>query len=251
LPLHSVRITRPFMMSKHEVTVGQFREFVLAEGYITEAERHEHGGYGFNSKSNRFDRATRFNWKNPGWPQTDDHPVVNVSWNDAFEFCWWLSKKEGRAYRLPTEAEWEYACRSGTDTWYSTGDSAEGLASAANLGNEQFRRKVRPNYNSIALASNEEGQSFTVAVGQFEPNGFGLCDMHGNVFEWCSDWYDRAYYSESPVKDPAGPSTGRIRAIRGGGFYSSPFYCRSAYRNGLAPETTVPYLGFRVVRVDE
>jgi formylglycine-generating enzyme required for sulfatase activity len=251
LPLHAVRIARPFMMSKHEVTVGQFREFVLAEGYITEAERHERGGYGFDTESNRFERSSRFSWKNPGWRQTVDHPVVNVSWHDAVEFCRWLSKVEGRTYRLPTEAEWEYACRAGTETWYSTGDSADGLAASANLGDEQFRRAVRPNYHSISLASFEDGQSFTVPVGQFEPNGFGLCDMHGNVFEWCSDRYSPAYYAESPPDDPAGPSTGRTRAIRGGGFYSSPFYCRSAYRNGLAPETAVPYLGFRVVIADE
>jgi len=251
LPLHAVRITRPFYMSKHEVTVANFRQFVEAEGYITEAERRDEGGFGFNAATSRFERSTRFNWKNPGWHQTKDHAAVNVSWNDAVEFCRWLSRKERRTYRLPTEAQWEYACRAGTETWYSTGDSDEGLAAAANLGDEQFRRAVRPKYQPITLTSHQEGQPFTVPVGQFEPNAFGVCDMHGNVFEWCSDWYEPGYYEQSPPADPAGPSTGTKRVIRGGGFYSAPFYCRSAYRNGLAPDTAVPYLGFRVVLEDE
>src|SRR5262249_21996532 len=111
-PVREVTISRPFYLGACEVTVGEFRAFVLAEGYQTDAERTGEGGYGYNEQSERVEGpAPRFTWRNVGWEQSDRHPVVNVTYNDALAFCRWLGQQEGKRYRLPTEAEWEYACR--------------------------------------------------------------------------------------------------------------------------------------------
>jgi formylglycine-generating enzyme required for sulfatase activity len=246
-PPHPVRITKPFFMGNCEVTVGQFKQFVDETGYATEAERGGGGAYAFNSNTHEFEWGKNVDWRNPGWTQTLDHPVVNVSWNDAMAFCKWLSEKEARNYRLPTEAEWEYACRAGTQTRYSTGDTIEDLASAANLGDESFRQTIRPGYSRVVLVAGQEGPAFTTAVGKFVPNSLGLHDMHGNVFEWCKDFYAANYYQESPLLDPTGPATGTKQVIRGGSFFNSPFYSRSSFRNGFPSTARVPYLGFRVV----
>jgi formylglycine-generating enzyme required for sulfatase activity len=247
LPCHPVRITRPFLMGRHEVTIGEFRQFVEETGYKTEAERDGQGGFAFNPDTREFDWGATNNWQNVGWSQTSEHPVVSVSWNDAVAFCRWLSKKEGRTYRLPTEAEWEYACRAGSDTRYSAGDTVEELATAANLGDESFRRIVRPGYAKVVQAAGQDGPAFTTPAGKFIANAFGLHDMHGNVFEWCADWYGSDYYLSSPADDPPGPDSGTKRVIRGGSFFNAPFYSRSSFRNGFPPSTRVPYLGFRVV----
>ena len=113
---HEVEITKPFHMGVYTVTVGQFRQFVKDAGYKTEAEKDGAGGWGYNAARKAFDSDQKYNWQNVGWEQTDDHPVVNVTWNDAVAFCDWMSKKEDKQYRLPTEAEWEYSCRAGTTT---------------------------------------------------------------------------------------------------------------------------------------
>jgi formylglycine-generating enzyme required for sulfatase activity len=117
-PLHRVRITKPFYLGTHEVTVGQFRHFVKDTGYKTDAEKGTlfAGAIGWKRDTEDFERNAKYSWQNAGFEQTEGHPVVNVSWNDALEFCKWLSGKEGKTYRLPTEAEWEYACRAGTTT---------------------------------------------------------------------------------------------------------------------------------------
>jgi formylglycine-generating enzyme required for sulfatase activity len=250
-PQHPVRLTQPFLMGKYEVTVGQFGQFVEQTGYKTEAERGDAGAYAYNANTHEFEWGKQFNWRNTGWAQTIDHPVVNVSWNDAVAFCHWLSEREGRIYRLPTEAEWEYACRAGSETRYSSGDAIEDLALAANLGDESFRRIIRPCYSNFVLVAGREGAAFTTAVGKFAPNAFGLHDMHGNVFEWCSDFYAATYYRESPLVDPTGPLCGTKQVIRGGSFFNSPFYSRSSFRNGFPPSSRVPYLGFRVVMESE
>jgi formylglycine-generating enzyme required for sulfatase activity len=246
-PQHPVLISRPFAMGRFEVTIDQFRRFVNEAGYRTDAERDGQGGFAFHADSHEFRWGKQFNWQNTGWIQTRDHPVVNVSWNDATAFCRWLSETEGRLYRLPTEAEWEYACRAGTETHYSSGDSVEQLAAAANLGDESFRRFIRPDYSDVVPAAGQEGPAFTTPVGCFQPNSFGLHDMHGNVFEWCADRYSTEYYQQSPLVDPKGPSSGTKHVIRGGSYFNSPFYSRSSFRNGFPPQARVPYLGFRVV----
>jgi sulfatase modifying factor 1 len=250
-PQHPVRITKSFWMGQCEVTLGQFQRFVEATNYKTEAERGGAGAFAFDAGSHEFKWGKQFQWRNTGWSQTGDHPVVNVSWNDAVAFCRWLSQVENRIYRLPTEAEWEYACRGGTQTRYFTGDSIEDLAAAANLGDESFRQVVRREYSDVVLVAGQEGPSFTTPVGKFQPNNFGLCDMHGNVFEWCADWYGSNYYQESPLVDPAGPTSGTKHVIRGGSFFNSPFYSRSSFRNGFPSDARVPYLGFRCVMESE
>ena len=117
-PRHLVRITKPFYLGVYEVTRGQFHQFVAESGYRTEAEKDRKGALGWNEEMKKIEQNARFTWQNPGFQQTDDHPVVNVSWKDAVAFAAWLSRKEGKNYRLPTEAEWEYACRARSKTRY-------------------------------------------------------------------------------------------------------------------------------------
>jgi formylglycine-generating enzyme required for sulfatase activity len=245
-PQHHVRIS-PFYLGVTEVTRGQFRLFVDQTGYRTEAEKDGKGGIGWNEESRGFVQHPRFTWRNPAFEQTDEHPVVNVSWNDAVEFCKWLSRVEGQTFRLPTEAEWEYACRAGTTTRFSGGDDPETLATVANVADAAARAKY-PNW-TWAIAG-RDGYVYTAPVGRFHPNGFGLYDMHGNVWEWCSDGYMADYYEHSPVDDPPGPSGIAHRLIRGGSFSRDPRDARSAYR--LSPHRLTVFrsmdLGFRVAR---
>ncbi len=224
-PRHRVRITKPFWLGAHEVTRGQFRRFVNDRRYQTEAERDGKGGFG--QIDGQWKRDPRFNWKTDlGLEQTEDHPVVNVTWNDVVAFCQWLSAKEGRNYRLPSEAQWEYACRAGTTTqWYGT-DDLYALQEHAWFG------------------ANAEGRSHP--VGQKLPNAWRLHDMHGNAREWCSDRYDRAYYANSPRNDPMGPARGSIRMHRGGNWIDFGSWCRSANRDGYEPSGLNVHLGFRV-----
>jgi len=247
-PQHRVRITRPFYLGKYEVTVGQFRRFVEANSYRTEAERDGKGGYGWDMKSGNFGQDARQNWRSPGFSQTEEHPVVNVSWNDAVAFCEWLRREDRQTYRLPTEAEWEYACRAGTTTRYWSGDDDEMLAAVGNVADGTVKAKF-PRWQTI---SGSDGFVYTAPVGKFRANAFGLHDMHGNVWEWCEDWYADNYYKESPVDDPRGPSepsqtTGRL--ARGGSWIDRPRIVRSANRGGDRPDFRDHILGFRVVLV--
>lgn len=139
-----MRITKPFYLGAYEVTVGEFRKFVEDSGYKTDAEKDGIDSWAFNTKTGKLEpegRKPEYTWRNPGWEQTDDHPVVNVTWNDAVAFCEWLSRKEGATYRLPTEAEWEYACRAGTTTRFWSGDDPETLAAAGNVRDATAKAK--------------------------------------------------------------------------------------------------------------
>ena len=215
-PQHQVRITRPFFLGIHEVTQGQYQA-VMGE--------------------------------NPSlFKGSDDLPVEQVSWLDAVLFCNKLSEQEkktpfyringrevtiagGNGYRLPTEAEWEYACRAGSTTLYPFGDDM------SKLGDHAW-------YESNSGLK-------THPVGQKRPNAWGLYDMLGNVWEWCQDWYEDGYYRASPPADPPGPSEASARVIRGGSWYYSAWYCRPAYRNRYVPEYRNYDLGFRVAAVQE
>lgn len=254
-PLHKVRITRPFYLGRHEVTVAQFRRFVEASGYVPDAEADGTGGYGYNrnydpGKSVRGDafegRNLAYSWRNPGFAQRDDHPVVNVTWNDALAMSAWLSKKEGVKYCLPTEAEWEYAARAGTQTRYSSGDDPQSLLKVANLFDTDAKKNWQE-WQGYAL-DGHDGFEFTAPVGSFAPNTFGLYDMHGNVWEWCADWYDENYYARSPLNDPAGPETGTVRVRRGGSWHTWPLYVRSSYRNWNSSSTRYTLVGIRLLR---
>ncbi len=184
-PQHRVRITKPFFLGTYHVTRGQFRQFVKDSGYKTDAEKgHEPGADGWDGDTKEEMHGPGphgfhkdYSWRKAGFEQTDEHPVVNVSWNDAAAFCEWLSKKERKTYRLPTEAEWEYACRAGTTTRYYRGDDPETLAKVANVADATAKAKF-PEWTWTIKAS--DGYAFTAPVGQFKPNAFGLYDMHGN-----------------------------------------------------------------------
>jgi formylglycine-generating enzyme required for sulfatase activity len=241
-PQHKVTIS-PFYMGRYQVTVGDFRRFVNATGYKTDAEKNG-GGKVWTGED--FEKKPDANWKNPYFSQDDNSPVVFVSWFDAVQYCNWLSAQEGLApvyaikgedvtwnysangYRLPTEAEWEYACRAGTTTDFSTGNKIT---------------TNQANYN--------DNVERTTAVGSFAPNPWGLYDMHGNVDEWCWDWYN--VYSSKDQTDPRGPSerperTSWERAVRGGSWDDHSEWLRSARRNWKFADDPRNTVGFRIVR---
>jgi len=191
-PRHRVRITRSFYLGAHEVTLGQFGRFVHDARYQSEAEtREQKGAWRFFPEQGRSRFDADASWRNTGFTQDDDHPVVCVTCRDAVAFCEWLSRKEGTTYRLPTEAEWEYGCRAGTTTRYCCGDDPEMLAQVANVSDAGAKQRF-PAWRSIA---SNDAHVFTAPVGRYRPNGFGLYDMHGNVWEWCADWYVADYHA--------------------------------------------------------
>jgi formylglycine-generating enzyme required for sulfatase activity len=209
-PQHHVTLTKPFGIGIYEVTRGQFRQFVDATGYITESEKSGKGGTGFKSRA--IVDGLEFSWKTDlGYepPQTDESPVVNVSWNDAAEFCKWLSEKEGETYRLPSEAEWEYACRGGNPGRFCFGDDSALIHKYGWIG-DGLRQGAR-------------------RVGEGAGNSFGLFDMHGNVWEFCQDFHGP--YPDMAVTDPTGPVSGDLRVGRGGTWGTYAELSRSAYRS--------------------
>jgi len=171
----------------------------------------------------------------------DSYPAVFVSWNDAAEFCRRLSEEEGRRYRLPTEGEWEYACRAGTKTGFSFGDD-KGDDEDDDKNDDPNRLR---NYAWFEKNAWEEGEKYAHIVAEKKPNPWGLYDIHGNVWEWCSDWHGD--YPTSPMTDPKGPSRGKYRILRGGSWRSTRGFCRSADRFWNKPEFWGPYYGFRIV----
>lgn len=238
---HRVQITRAFYLGMHEVTVAQFRQFVEANDYRTEYERNPHPFTLLAVVDGDSIRNLYCTWHAPSFPQEDDHPVVCVTWQDAMAFCQWLSQREDCHYRLPTEAEWEYACRAGTSGAFSV--RHEGLHfPAANI------RGAGASLSYTADPEPADDYRYTSPVGSFPSNAFGLFDMHGNVEEWCSDWYGADFYRHSPRSDPHGPETGTERVARGGSFLFPAHRARSANRAMFAPETSYSFVGFRVVR---
>jgi len=255
---HPVRITRPFYMGTCEVTLGQFMKFYEAAAYKIE-EFKDDSPWGYLPSRKNDGSAKVIPWA-PGWDRNNDHPAVYVCWNDADAFCQWLSRQEGKKYRLPTEAEWEYACRAGTTTRYWCGNDPEELVKIANVVDQDCKirwpnigvglsKDGKPTGETIPypFVSGRDGYVLTAPVGDFPANPFGLCDMHGNVFEWCQDWYIGTYYKESPVDDPPGPASGLKRVMRGGGWRSVAALARSAARVYVSPEHRSNELGFRVV----
>jgi formylglycine-generating enzyme required for sulfatase activity len=215
-PQHWVGIEQPIALGRYPVTVGEWRAFVEATGWQPQGE---------------------FNWAAPGFPQGADHPVVGVTWNDAQLYLRWLSTMTGQVYRLPSEAEWEYACRAGTRTAFSFGDSIS-TALANYDGNYS--------YNGSPKGTYRQGTS---RVGEFASNPWGLFDMHGNVWEWVQDVVHDNY--------EGAPNTGRAweeggdqarRILRGGSWLYNPRYLRSALRNGFAASLSNDIVGFRVAR---
>ena len=241
--LHPVEITRPFFLGKYEVTRGQFAAFVNETGYRAEAET---GGWGYNGATGKIEgRSPAYTWRSSGFAQTDDYPVVDVTWNDADAFCRWLEKRLGRPVRLPTEAEWEYAARAGSVSMYSSGNDPAALVKIGNVADATARRQFEDWDDTLAV---EDGYVFAAPVGQFLANKFGLYDMHGNVWEWCQDWYGpyRSLGPKDPVREVAIPDIpGRV--MRGGGWGKrTPRNPSAARRVAGAPGSRDIDLGFRV-----
>jgi len=239
-PQHHVRITKPFYMGAHEVTVSQFREFVEATTYRTKAE-HDGKETGWNADSGKWESHPDYpndyySWKNPGFERDDSHPVFSLTWTDANEFCRWLSEKEGAVYRLPTEAEWEYACRAGTTTLYACGNEPTKLVTMGNVQDLTFKDRF-PSANAVPA---RDGYLFSAPVGMFQANSFGLFDMHGNVMEWCMDSYDPDLYkkvvNEETAIDPVSPPSDNDLACvaRGPGFDYGNARQKTVQQNGLS-----------------
>jgi formylglycine-generating enzyme required for sulfatase activity len=244
-PPHDVTLTRPFYMATFETTRGQFARFCDSTGWQTQGET-EGIALALDREASSVLSLTdrRFSWRTPGFEQQDDHPVIGVNREDALAFCEWLASTDGRKYRLPTEAEWEYACRAGTadDTYWSM--QATDFSSSAN-----FMDASLPKSGVAVRQSGEtesDGHCFTAPVGTFPPNPFGLHDMAGNVGEWCSDRFGA--YADSPQTDPAGPETGDYGLFRGGHWLAPRNQCYSWYRGGpFVPNAARANVGFRVV----
>ena len=225
-PTHSVTLS-DYYIGKLEVTVAQFREFINETNYRTDADK-DGGSYIWNGSS--WEKRNGVNWKcdasgkmRGSWE--DNYPVIYVSWNDAKAYCEWLSRKTGQSFRLPTEAEWEYAARGGNKSRgykYSGSDSID----------------------DVAWYTSNSG-SKTHQVGTKSPNELGVYDMSGNVWEWCQDWYGD--YSSGSQYNPTGPSSGSYRVFRGGSWNHNAEYCRVSIRNGYAPDDRYSSYGFRVV----
>lgn len=253
-PVHRVRISQPFWLGQHEVTVGQFRAFLQASGHVPESIADGTGAYGYNPdydpastlRGDAFEgRDPRYSWEQPGFAQTDQSPVLNVTWNDAVALARWLSRQENRVYRLPTEAEWEYACRAGSQTRYHQGDDPQSLPQVANLF-DAAALPYWPRWQAYALEGND-GHAFNAPVGSLAPNGFGLHDMLGNAWEWVADWHDPEYYARSPGTDPQGPEDGEARVRRGGSWHSWALYARCSFRNWNTPQTRYTLVGMRLL----
>jgi formylglycine-generating enzyme required for sulfatase activity len=217
-PRHELAISKGFFLGKYEVTQDQYRRVMG-----TNPSWFATGGEGAAAVQGM---------------DTGDFPVENVSWEEAVEFCHKLSelpaeKQSGRSYELPSEAEWEYACRAGTDTAFHFGAKLD--PKQANFA-ESFAPMIQGRAPQLRR---------TCRVGTYAANAWGLCDMHGNVREWCRDWYDRDYYSSRNNKDPQGPTAGQGRVLRGGSWDDSASSCRAAYRGWLKPESRSG-VGFRV-----
>lgn len=235
---HQVRLSQGYYMGRTEVTVGQFRKFVKDTGYKTEAET-DGGAYvwtgeGWEKKAGRY-------WDAPGFDQAEDHPVTCVSWNDVQKFIDWLNNRDDRRYRLPTEAEWEYAARAGSRKARYWGDDSESACRYANVADRTAKQK----FPEWRIYECEDGYAYTSPVGRYLPNEFGLHDMIGNVLEWCRDWYGE--YPDGSVTDPKGPSSGTNRVLRGGSWGINPRFCRSAYRFSFMPGFRNVNDGFRLV----
>jgi formylglycine-generating enzyme required for sulfatase activity len=235
---HEVTISRPFYLGAYEVTQAQFARLM---GKVNEGGKH-----------NPHNPGARFAAGSGGGP---DHPIENIRWFHAVAFCKRLTalpaeKRAGRTYRLPTEAEWEYACRAGSSTPFHFGTS---------LSAKQANFNGRFPYGGAPVGPYLRK---TARVGSYAPNAWGLYDMHGNVAEWCSDFYDKNYYRHSPRVDPRGPARGVLstgfgawpdrtkqfyRVARGGCWLDEGRGCRSAYRLKAMPQEANRLIGFRVV----
>jgi formylglycine-generating enzyme required for sulfatase activity len=251
-PEHTVEISA-FSIARHPITNDQFASFVDATGHRTTAEQFGNTFVFAGLLPDEFPETRAVatapwwrevlggDWRHPEGPQSDistrgDHPVVHVSWDDAMAFCRWSDT------RLPTEAEWEYAARGGlAGSHYPWGDERE--------PDGKHRMNVYQGQFPVG-DTGDDGWIGTCPVGSFPPNGYGLHEMTGNVWEWCSDWFDPTYYARSPRADPQGPTDGATRVMRGGSYLCHESYCwryRVDARSANTSDSTTGNLGFRVI----
>jgi formylglycine-generating enzyme required for sulfatase activity len=224
-PQHEVQISKGFQIGTHEVTLGQFKLFLAALN---------------DQEQSRIETEEFKNTNTHG----DEAAVAAVSWEDAQAFIEWLNQKEGgQKYRLPTEAEWEYAARAGSKSIYFWGDTREEAPEHAWFNMEHADLQIW-----FPEGSFNKKENFPHPVGQKKANAWGLYDMAGNVWEWVNDRYSATYYQNSPKVDPTGPETGALRCFRGGSWYGSATNLRSALRGLNVPTHRSNSLGFRVVR---
>jgi sulfatase modifying factor 1 len=239
-PVHQVTLS-PFYIDVTEVTNAEFARFVEATAYKTDAEKRG-SSWVFKQGMKDWAEIEGADWKHPLGPDSTiedkmDHPVVHVSWNDAVAYAKWAGK------RLPTEAEWEYAARGGRQgEIYPWGNELKpGGKVLAN-----FWQGTWPDNNKL-----EDGFYYTAPVASFPPNGFGLYDMVGNVWEWTADWYGEDYYKHSPAQDPKGPAKGEMRVARGGSWFCSENYCgayRVGFRGKSPQDASFNNVGFRCAK---
>ena len=244
-PVHTVTVNS-FYLGKYEVTVAQFNQFIIESRYQTQADK---DGESLIMTEHDPIKRKGVNWKNDSEgdirPYSEfNYPVIHVSWNDAIEYCKWLSQKTGISFRLPTEAEWEYAAGNGSKhTNYSWGNGKPNDRNFENLADLSAKRKYGWEW---ALSDYNDGFESIAPVGSYNPNEFKLHDMTGNVYEWCSDWYDSTYYNESPPNNPQGPQSGTYKMVRGGSYICNFKLARTPSRMKSLPENYGPLSGFRI-----
>lgn len=257
-PEQDIVIDRPIAFGRYEVTVGQFAAFVAATDYRTDAERGAGGEPGCLRAAAAGETGERIvwqydpegDWRQPGFEQGDRHPVVCVSWYDAMEYAAWLSERTGHDYRLPSEAEWEYAARATNETAFYFGNDVSGICAHANHADDSHARSWGWE-RARRGADCDDGAARTAPVGSYEPNLFGLNDVLGNVWEWTLDCYvdtlaDLPADGSARVTDAC-----RRRAARGGSWRNLVPYIRAANRYRISPVTRSDFVGFRVVRVTD
>ena len=236
-PVHDVRIGQSFALSKYEVTRAEFSRFAGSTGYSTGNSCRIYEGGKWEERSGR-------SWRSPGFEQSEAHPVICVNWQDAKAFVAWLSRETGVRYRLPSEAEWEYAARAESVTKYYFGSEAAPLCRWGNGAD----LTAKDRYSGWNVASCRDGYVHTAPVGTFAPNAFGLHDMHGNVWEWVEDCWNGSYHS-APTRGEAWTSGDcAMRVLRGGSWYYDPRNLRSADRGRISASDRYYFIGFRVAR---
>ena len=241
-PVHSVAVSA-FKLGKYEVTVGQFRRFVEATAYRTDAERNVNGNDGcYTYTGDGWKWTWGRSWHNPGYSMEDDQPVTCVSWNDVQAFIAWLAVQTGESYRLPSEAEWEYAARAGSTTKYHFGNAESQLCRYANHGDTSTDYSDRNRSCSDGIGER------TAAVGRYQPNTYGLYDMHGNVWELVQDCFN-GNYAETPSDGrPWTRGDCTVRVIRGGSWGTGPDGLRSANRGRSRLTDRNTTRGFRLAQ---
>ena len=243
LPRHKVCVDGSWV-SKFEITVRQFRQFAKSSNFITDAENI---GWVYDFVVG-IEKTKNLSWKNAGFVQGDNHPVVNVSWKDAKAMADWLTNQGSGIYRLPSEAEWEYACRAGETSVRYWGDQSDAACNFANIfdliGAKKFKGVLDGTPHNC-----EDGYETTSQVGVFRPNAFGLYDMTGNVAEWCEDTDTGDNYTKHQLNNPVVLEGGDSRVIRGGGWASMPVLARSADRQYLKQTWSNNVTGFRLVKI--